>query len=163
MPNIGSAGWAAGLFALALLGSPMAFADANIPPSPTNNADFDLGAEAIKAKSWDEAIKFLQSAARTEPANADVQNLLGYAYRNQKKFELAFRHYGEALRLDPKHRGAHEYIGEAYLQVNDLPKAREHLAALDRICFFGCEEYTDLKKAVAGYEASHKVATSEKR
>ena len=149
MPNIGSTGWAAGLFALALLGSPVAFADANIPPSPTNNADFDLGAEAIKAKSWDEAIKFLQSAARTEPANADVQNLLGYAYRNQKKFELAFRHYGEALRLDPKHRGAHEYIGEAYLIIGDKAKAQQHLTSLERICGKGCEEYQDLARAIA--------------
>lgn len=67
---------------------------------------------------------------------------------------LVLRHYGEALRIDPKHRGAHEYIGEAYLKLNNLPKAKEHLAILDRLCTFGCEEYTDLKKAVASYEAS---------
>jgi len=50
-------------------------------------------------------------------------------------------------------RGAHEYIGEAYLMVGDLGKAKQHLAVLDRLCFFGCEEYDDLKRQVAAYEA----------
>lgn len=70
--------------------------------------------------------------------------------------DLVFKHYEEALRINPKHRAAHEYTGEAYLIVNDLPKAKQHLAALDRLCFLPCEEYRDLKKAVAAYEANHK-------
>jgi hypothetical protein len=69
---------------------------------------------------------------------------------------LVFKHYNEALRIDPKHRGAHEYIGEAYLTVNNVAKAREHLGQLDRLCFLPCSEHTDLKKAVADYEAKLK-------
>jgi hypothetical protein len=65
---------------------------------------------------------------------------------------LVFKHYNEALRIDPKHRGAHEYIGEAYLMVGNVAKAKEHLGALDKLCFFPCAEYTDLKKAIAEYE-----------
>jgi Flp pilus assembly protein TadD len=141
--------WAAGLLALALAASPAAHADADVTAPPINSADFDLGADAIKSKSWDEAVKHLDSAARNEPANADVQNLLGYAYRNQRKFELAFKHYGEALRLNPSHRGAHEYIGEAYVLVGDKAKAQQHLAALERICGKGCEQYQDLARAIA--------------
>jgi len=72
--------------------------------------------------------------------------------------DLVFKHYNEALRIDPKHLGAHEYIGEAYLMVKDLARAKEHLAALDRLCTFGCEEFTDLKKAVAQYEAATRTA-----
>ena len=92
---------------------------------------------------------FLSSVVKVEPTNADAQNLLGYAYRNQKKYDLAFRHYNEALRLDPKHKGAHEYIGEAYLLVGNKAKAQEHLAALERICTKRCDEYQDLARAVA--------------
>jgi len=40
--------------------------------------------------------------------------------------------YEKALALDPRHLGAHEYIGEAYLALDDLAKAKEHLARLDR-------------------------------
>ena len=52
----------------------------------------------------------------------------------------------------PKHRGAHEYIGEAYLALNDLANAKQHLAKLDSLCFLPCSEYTDLKKAIQEYE-----------
>lgn len=124
-------------------------ADANVDRPTMTNADYDLGADAVKAKDWQQAVYHLAIAARAEPANADVQNLLGYAYRNQKNFELAFRHYNEALKLDPKHRGAHEYIGEAYILVGNKPKAQEHLAELERICGKGCEEYQDLARAIS--------------
>ena len=73
----------------------------------------------------------------------------GFAYRNQKKLDLAFTHYREALKLDPNHRGAHEYVGEAYLMAGDRAKAQEHLAALERICGRNCDEYRDLARAIA--------------
>jgi len=41
-----------------------------------------------------------------------------------------------------------------YLMSKDLAKAKQHLEALNRLCFFGCSEYDMLKKAVASYEAS---------
>jgi DNA-binding SARP family transcriptional activator len=63
-----------------------------------------------------------------------------------------FKHYNEALRIDAKHRGAHEYLGEAYLMVGNVAKAREHLSALDKLCFFPCAEFRDLKKAITDYD-----------
>jgi DNA-binding SARP family transcriptional activator len=88
------------------------------------------------------------------PQSADAHNLYAYAIRNgaNPQMDLVFRHYNEALRIDPKHRGAHEYLGEAYLMSGNLPKAKEHLAQLDRLCTFGCEEYSKLKAAVARFE-----------
>lgn len=138
-----------GLAAAALVAGPLAHADANLSSPPVSNADFDIGADAIKVREWGRAAHHLEIAARAEPANADVQNLLAYAYRNQRKFELAFKHYREALRLDPKHRGAHEYIGEAYVMTGNKAKAQEHLVALERICGKNCEEYQDLARAIA--------------
>jgi hypothetical protein len=35
--------------------------------------------------------------------------------------------------------------------VHDLPKAEEHLAALQQICLVPCEEHADLAKAIAAY------------
>src|SRR3981189_1621487 len=51
----------------------------------------------------------------------------------------AMRHYQQALRLNPRHRSAHEHLGEAYLVQRDLTKAEEHLAALKRICLIPCD------------------------
>ena len=38
-------------------------------------------------------------------------------------------------------------------KANNPAKAEEHLAALQRICLIPCEEYADLKKAIADYRA----------
>jgi tetratricopeptide (TPR) repeat protein len=110
---------------------------------------------AIAKKDWAAAQAGLKQAVAANPKNADYHNLYAYSIRKSGSADMAlvFKHYDEALRLDPKHRGAHEYSGEASLAVDDLPKAKAHLAALDKLCTFGCEEYTDLKKAVAAYEA----------
>jgi tetratricopeptide (TPR) repeat protein len=119
---------------------------------------------AIAKKDWTAAQAVLKQALARKPDNADYHNLYAFSMRKgpNPDMEQVFAHYREALRINPKHRGAHEYIGEAYLQVNDLPKAKEHLAALDKLCFFRCEEYSDLKEAVAEYEAAHKTQVSQK-
>jgi Flp pilus assembly protein TadD len=121
------------------------------PAAEQLDPEYAAGKAAIETKNWDAAIRSLSSAARRDTRNADIQNYLGYAYRQIGQLELAFKHYQRALQLDPRHRGAHEYMGEAYLIVNNLAKAQEHLAALQRICLIPCEEYEDLKKAVADY------------
>ncbi len=61
--------------------------------------------------------------------------------------------YQKALAIKPDHRGANEYIGELYLETGKPAKARERLKVLDSACFFGCEEYDELKAAIAAYEA----------
>ena len=113
---------------------------------------------AIAAGDYASAQLALKVALAADPGNADLHNLYAYALRKgpNPDMDLVFKHYQEALRIDPKHRGAQEYIGEAYLMVNNLPKAKEHLAALDKLCFFGCSEYAELKKAIADYEARPK-------
>ena len=113
--------------------------------------DFAAGRAAIDAKQWETAIRTLSSAALRDTRNADIQNYLGYAYRHTGQMDLAFKHYERALQLNPRHRGAHEYVGEAYLMVNDLAKAEAHLSALKTICLIPCEEYSDLEKAIAEY------------
>ena len=111
--------------------------------------------EASSRKDWAAAAAIVREAAAKTPGNADYHNLYAYAVRkgSNPNMDLVFQEYNEALRINPKHRGAHEYIGEAYLMVGNLAKAKEHLARLDSLCFFPCDEFTDLKKAVAAYEA----------
>ena len=113
--------------------------------------DFAAGKRAIVAGDWNGAIKTLTSAGLRDDRNADIQNYLGYAYRRLRQLDPAMRHYQRALTLNPRHRSAHEHLGEAYLVQGDLIKAQEHLAALERICIIPCEEYDDLKRAIAEY------------
>jgi tetratricopeptide (TPR) repeat protein len=113
--------------------------------------DFAAGKRAIVAGDWNGAIEVLTSAALRDDRNADIQNYLGYAYRRQRQLDPAMRHYQQALMLNPRHRSAHEHLGEAYLVRGDLAKAEEHLAALEQVCLIPCEEYDDLKRAIAEY------------
>jgi tetratricopeptide (TPR) repeat protein len=113
--------------------------------------DFAAGKRAIVAGDWNGAIKTLTLAGLRDDRNADIQNYLGYAYRRLRQLDPAMRHYQQALTLNPRHRSAHEHLGEAYLVQGDLIKAEEHLAALERICLIACEEYDDLKRAIAAY------------
>lgn len=74
---------------------------------------------------------------------------------NTGNFNEAFNNYQRALEIDPRHRSAHEYVGEAYLLTNNLPKAEEHLAALKQICGVVCEQYKDLARDIAEYRKKH--------
>jgi tetratricopeptide (TPR) repeat protein len=113
--------------------------------------DFAAGKRAIVAGDWKGAIKALTSAGLRDDRNADIQNYLGYAHRRLRELDPAMLHYQRALTLNPRHRSAHEHLGEAYLVRGDLAKAEEHFAALGRICLIPCEEYDDLKRAIAEY------------
>jgi len=106
----------------------------------------------IKEKNYDGAIKILLAA--NEPNSADWNNLLGYAQRKKSPPNLnaAEFYYQVALKIDPKHKGALEYYGELLLMKNNLPGAEQMLARLDKVCFFSCEEYRDLKEAIAKYK-----------
>jgi Flp pilus assembly protein TadD len=126
------------------------------PAAVALDPDFVAGKRAFDAKNWDGAIKALSSASLRDTRNADIQNYLGYAYRKVGQLESSFRHYERALALSPRHRGAHEYIGEAYLVVDNLAKAEEHLAALQTICLIPCEEFEDLKEKIEQYKNSRK-------
>ena len=119
--------------------------------SQSEQRDLERGKQAIKAQDWERAASHLERAARSDPRNADVFNLLAYSYRHLGRIDDAFAYYGRALALDPRHLGAHEYIGEAYLIVGDLAKAEQHLATLAEICG-SCEETEELAEAIAQYK-----------
>ena len=138
---------------IALLSLPLAVLAAG-EAEPTDPVLISVKA-ATARHDYAKAAAILRDALAKAPANAEYHNLYAYALRMGAKpdMDLVFKHYGEALRIDPKHRGAHEYIGEAYLMVGNPAKAKEHLAQLDKLCFFGCAEYSELKKAIAEHEA----------
>ena len=113
---------------------------------------------AIAQRDWLGAQKVLQTALADSPNFADYHNLYAYSVRKGPNPDMAlvFKHYTEALRINPRHLDALEYMGEAYLSVHQPNKAKENLQRLDSLCFFGCEQYRELKQAIAAYEAGRR-------
>jgi tetratricopeptide (TPR) repeat protein len=146
------------LILAALLLAPAAALPADSQPVVRTDPVLEQASKTIAAKDWPQAQALLQDAIARKPSNADYHSLYAYSIRKgaNPDMNLVFKHYNEALRLDPRHRGAHEYLGEAYLMVGNLPKAKEHLSSLDKLCFFPCSEFADLKKAISEYEAKPK-------
>jgi tetratricopeptide (TPR) repeat protein len=114
--------------------------------------DFKAGKKALGAQDWNGAIAAFKLAALRDPFNADIQNYIGYAYRRLRQLEPAVGYYQRALSLNPRHRGAREHLGEAYLVLGEPAKAEQMLTELENLCLIPCEEYDDLKQAIAVYK-----------
>lgn len=113
--------------------------------------DFMAGKKALGAQDWNGAIAAFELAALRDPLNADIQNYIGYAFRRLRQLEPAMGHYQQALALNPRHRSAREHLGEAYLVLGEPARAEQLLAELEDLCLIPCEEYEDLKQAIAVY------------
>jgi Flp pilus assembly protein TadD len=134
-----------------------AFAD--LPePKARENANVTAGRKAIEANDFKSALGHLTKAVQESPNDADAHSMLGYSYRKLGTFDKSMEHYQKALKIDSKHRTAHEYLGELYLDMNQLENAEKQLVALKKACpFLGrCQEYDDLKDAIGKHKASKK-------
>jgi cytochrome c-type biogenesis protein CcmH/NrfG len=117
----------------------------------------ESGRAAIARQDWTGAQALLRAAVVRQPQNADAHNLYAYSMRKgpSPAMDLVFRHYNEALRINPQHLAAREYLGEAYLMTGNVAKAKELLAELDRLCKAGCVEQAELKRAISTFERQH--------
>jgi Flp pilus assembly protein TadD len=112
---------------------------------------------AIARQDWTGAQAHARSAVEREPRNADAHNLYAYSMRKgpNPQMDLVFRHYNEALRIDPRHLAAREYLGEAYLMTGNVAKAKDLLAELDGLCKAGCVEQAELQRSISLFERQH--------
>jgi len=145
----------------AALGFAAAPAFAAGTPSLTQNAapedaNWAAAKSAVAQKKYEDAAPLLQQVVAKDANNADAWNYLGYISARADRNDEALGFYGKALALDPRHRGANEYLGELHLKMGDLPKAEERLKVLDGACLFGCAEFDLLKKAVNAYKQTGK-------
>ncbi len=139
--------------ALIVASTALAAGSSSRSKKPARQSDYAKAVRAVKSGSYQAAVNLLEKVVARDNGNADAYNYLAFSHRKLGRFDPALRFYRKALAINAKHKGANEYIGELYLELGDLAKAKEHLARLDDICWLGCEEYDDLKAAVERYEA----------
>ncbi len=90
---------------------------ASTPAVPADPA-FAQAKAMVDQKNYAGAIPLLQQVVQRNPRNADAYNLLGYSTRASGNANGSLQYYQQALAIDPKHLGAHEYLGEAYLMLD---------------------------------------------
>ena len=115
--------------------------------------------QLVGAQQWQQAEALLRDLRQDAANSADVWNWSGYVARKSGRLAQAFPYYDKALRLDPEHRGAHEYLGEAYLQNGEPQKAQEQLRILQGLCG-RCEEADDLSAALRAAPQPKKPTSS---
>jgi tetratricopeptide (TPR) repeat protein len=114
-------------------------------PSISPELRYNDGLARARARDWRGAETAYRDALRAKPALAEAWNGLGYALRNQGKYEESLRAYHEALRLRPDYPEALEYLGEAYVQMGRLDEARR---LLERLRQLNAPEADDLARAI---------------
>ena len=149
---------AAAAAALALSGGAFAMGGGNDSSVPAKKVDpnYARAKAMIDSADYKGGAQLLLQVVEKDPRNADAYNLLGFATRKSGDANGSIQYYNQALTIDPKHLGAHEYIGEAYLMLGRVPDAEQELARLDSLCVFGCAEQKTLKAAIASYKAGKK-------
>ncbi len=116
----------------------------------SSGGEVDLTSVRAKIAKQDYASALTELRGLAEDTqNADVYNLLGFTLRKTGDMTTSLSYYTKALDLQPDHKGAHEYLGELYLETGKLELAKEQLATLVKLCPNGCEEREDLEKAIA--------------
>ncbi|MFQ5954153.1 MAG: tetratricopeptide repeat protein [Kiloniellales bacterium] len=144
--TVGTAAWSAS-----------ALAAGSTSSSPKASEDrtakrFAKAKKEIRKGDYEDAIELLEKVVRKQPNNADAYNLLGFSHRKLKKFDTAYKYYTRALKIDPNHKGALEYLGELYVDTGDLKSAEAVLARLAAVCPSGCEEKDDLTERIVAYK-----------
>ena len=106
----------------------------------------------VKSEKYSKATKKLKKMLRKEPKNPDVLSLMGFSQRKQENYDEAQTYYNRALKINPKHKASNEYLGQLYLEIDQLDDAKERLGVLEQACGVSCSEYRTLKKAIDEYQ-----------
>ena len=102
-------------------------------------------------KRYEKAQKLLLQSNKKYPNKPDTLNYLGFTTRKLGDFENGEKYYLQGLKIDPKHIGINEYLGELYVATNRHNLAVERLEVLKNC---NCKEYDDLKAIIAGKKVS---------
>ncbi|MFO1039764.1 MAG: tetratricopeptide repeat protein [Geminicoccaceae bacterium] len=127
--------------------------------APSSDPDYAAGKAAFIAGDWEAAIANLTLVLINRPWHDNAETMIGHAWRRLGNYDESLKHYEAALALNPRNRGALEYMGEAYLDLGRVDDAVQVAVRLADLChdvvmgftnngwISGCEELAALEKA----------------
>ena len=102
-------------------------------------------------KKYKKAQEILLKLNKEKPLQADTLNYLGFTTRKLGDYVKGEDFYLQGLKIEPKHKGINEYLGELYVVTKRIDKAKERLEVL-KDC--DCKEYNELKEIIEGTKKS---------
>jgi tetratricopeptide (TPR) repeat protein len=121
----------------------------NFPSTEEGRAAYAEAVGFINQERFVDAFDALRRAETAVGPHPDVLNYMGFVSRKLGRYDDAISYYSAALRIDPNHLGATEYLGELYVQIGQLDRAERQLARLDALCAYGCEQREELARWIA--------------
>ncbi len=127
----------------------------------SSDPDYAAAKAAFEREDWRGVIGDLTLVLMRRPWHDNAHSMLGYAWRKLGDYDQSLAAYATALELNPRNRGALEYLGEAYLDLGRHDDARAVVLRLAEACDqvvmafdnrgwkSGCEELDELKLAFA--------------
>ena len=119
-----------------------------------SDTNYDSGVKAVKAADYKGARDLFTKVVQKDPKNADAWNYLGFSDRKLGQFPESLDAYQHALKLQPNHLGANEYLGELYVETGKGDMAKAQLAKLEKLCGTACDEYKELNQAITSGKAA---------
>jgi tetratricopeptide (TPR) repeat protein len=116
---------------------------------PTHQQLIDRTAKLL---DYQDALDFLGAVKNQNDVR--VLTMTGYSMRKLGKIDEGMTYYMKALSIDPNSVNTREYLGEAYLQKNDLPDAKAQLVEIQNRCGTICETFTELNEQISKYESN---------
>lgn len=106
------------------------------------------GEALITAGKYIEAEDLLETSLAVDPRNRSSFIDLARVADHQKLFGKAIRLASKALDLEPNDLNALEVQGQAMAELGAIPRARENLAKIQKLCVSGCRQVTELSAAI---------------
>ena len=117
--------------------------------APQSVAQFKQGEAQLAAGKLIEADDSFETALAVDPKNRAAFIAMARVAIKQQLYGQAIRLTNKALALEPSDRTASAVQGEAMVELGALPRAKENLVKLQKLCTKGCPEVATLSNAIA--------------
>ena len=117
--------------------------------APRSIALLKAGETAMAAGNYAAAEDQFETALAVDPKNRAALVAMARNANKQKLYGKAIKQSRKALALEPTDRDAIEVQGEAMVQLGAIPRAKENLAKLTKLCGATCPQVAQLNTAIA--------------
>ena len=133
---------------VALLAAPLSGQRPDDQISPRSVELMRQGERLLASGKFVEADDVLEAALTVDPRNRAAFVIMARVAQKQKLFGQAIRFTNKALALEPRDLDALAVQGEAMVELGAVPRARDNLAKLQKLCPNGCKQLSTLSAAI---------------